>query len=111
MTEDRSPLHISRALAELIALRGFAKPQGDAQLQAAWDQAAGPQIAPHTRVGELSRGTLHIHVANTALMAELNGFHKAAILQSLQQQRPELRVKNLKFRLQTNLKKRELEPE
>jgi hypothetical protein len=108
MAEDRGHLHISRALAELIALRGFAKPQGDAQLQAAWDQAAGSEIAPHTRVGELSRGTLQIQVANAALLAELNGFHKTAILKSLQQTRPELRVKSLKFRLQTNLKKREL---
>jgi hypothetical protein len=101
MAEDRGHLHISRALAELIALRGFAKPQGDAQLQAAWDQAAGSEIA-------LSRGTLQIQVANAALLAELNGFHKTAILKSLQQTRPELRVKSLKFRLQTNLKKREL---
>ncbi|MDB5387747.1 MAG: hypothetical protein JWM11_3393, partial [Planctomycetaceae bacterium] len=41
MSQDPGPLHLSKALAELIALRGFARPQGDAQLQAAWDQAAG----------------------------------------------------------------------
>ncbi len=109
MSEDRDRLHISKALAELIALRGFARPQADAQLQAAWDQAAGAEIASHTRVGELSRGTLQIHVANPALLAELNGFHKTAILKKLQQSRPELRVKSLKFRLQTNLKKRNTE--
>ena len=108
MSQDPGPLHLSKALAELIALRGLARPQGDAQLQAAWDQAAGSEIAPHTRVGELSRGTLQIQVANAALLAELNGFHKTTILKSLQQTRPELRVKSLKFRLQTNLKKRDI---
>lgn len=107
MSQDPGPLHLSKALAELIALRGLARPQGDAQLQMAWDQAAGSEIAPHTRVGELNRGTLQIQVANAALLAELNGFHKTTILKTLQQTRPELRVKSLKFRLQTNLKKRE----
>ncbi|MDB5340435.1 MAG: hypothetical protein JWN70_6054, partial [Planctomycetaceae bacterium] len=38
----------------------------------------------------------------------LNGFHKAAILLALQQTRPEYKVKQLKFKLQTNLKKRDL---
>ena len=110
MSQDPGPLHVSKALAQLIALRGYARPQGDAQLQAAWDAAAGSEIAPHTRVGELNRGTLQIQVANAALLAELNGFHKTAILKSLQQTRPELRVKGLKFRLQSNLKKRDTEP-
>lgn len=109
MVQDSGPLHVSKALAELIALRGFAKPQGDAQLQAAWDLAAGSEIAPHTKVSELNRGVLQILVANAALLAELNGFHKTPILKTLQQKRPELRVKSLKFRLQTNLKKRDTE--
>lgn len=108
-TEDLGPLHVSKALAELIALRGFARPQADAQLQAAWDHAAGSDIATHTKVGELNRGALLVLVANAALLAELNGFHKTPILKSLQNTRPELRIKSLKFRLQSNLKKREIE--
>lgn len=108
MANESGPTHVSRALSELIALRGFARVQGDAQLQAAWDQAAGAEIAPHTRVGELNRGTLQVMVANPALLAELNGFHKATILQALRQLRPEYKFKQLKFKLQTNLKKREL---
>lgn len=107
--EDFGPLHVSKALAELIALRGFARPQADAQLQAAWDHAAGSDIATHTKVGELNRGALLVLVANAALLAELNGFHKTPILKSLQNTRPELRIKSLKFRLQSNLKKREIE--
>ena len=106
--KDPGPLHVSRALAELIAVRGFARAQGDAQLQAVWDQAAGAEIATHTKVGELNRGTLQVLVANPALMAELNGFHKATILQTLRETRPEYKIKQLKFKLQTNLKRREL---
>ena len=108
MAQDPGPLHVSKALSELIALRGFARVQGDAQLQADWDQAAGAEVARHTRVGGISRGTLQVLVANPALLAELNGFHKAAILLALQQTRPEYKVKNLKFKLQTNLKRREI---
>ena len=106
MKTDPGPQHVSKALSELIALRGFARVQGDAQLQAAWDQAAGPDIAPLTRVGGLSRGTLNVLVANPALLAELNGFHKTNILKSLQQTRPEYKVKQLKFKLQSSLKPR-----
>ena len=108
MAHDPGPLHVSKALSELIALRGFARVQGDAQLQADWDRAAGAEVAPHTRVAGISRGTLQVMVANPALLAELNGFHKATILLALQQTRPEYKVKQLKFKLQTNLKKREL---
>lgn len=106
MSQDSSPLHVSRALSELIALRGFARSQGDAQLQRAWDLAAGAEIAAHTRVGELNRGTLQVMVANPALLAELNGFHKANILQALREAQPEYKFKQLKFKLQTNLQKR-----
>jgi hypothetical protein len=106
MANESGPVHVSRALTELIALRGFARSQTDAQLQALWDQAAGPQIAAHTKVGELNRGTLQVLVGNPALMAELNGFHKANILQTLKQRGPEYKIKQLKFKLQTNLKKR-----
>ena len=106
MASETSPLHVSRALGELIALRGFARSQGDAQLQAVWDQAAGPDIAAYTRVGELNRGTLQVLVANPSLMAELNGFHKANILQALRDARPEYKFKQLKFKLQTNLRKK-----
>jgi hypothetical protein len=105
---DRSPLHVSLALTELIALRGFARSQGDAQLQSVWDQAVGAEIAAHTLVGELNRGTLQVMVANPALLAELNGFHKTNILQTLKDARPEYKFKQLKFKLQSNLKKREV---
>lgn len=105
MNINSGPLHVSKALSELISLRGFARVQGDAQLQAAWDQAAGPDIAPLTKVGGLSRGTLQVLVANPALLAELNGFHKTNILQLLKQTRPEYKVKQLKFKLQSGLKR------
>lgn len=104
--QDLGPLHVSRALSELIVARGYARSQGSAQLQAVWDHVVGMEIAPYTRVGELNRGTLQVMVANPALLAELNGFHKTAILQTLKETRPEYKIKQLKFKLQTNLQKR-----
>jgi hypothetical protein len=107
MANDSGPVHVSRALSELIAARGYARVQGDAQMQALWDQAAGREIAAHTKVGELSRGTLQVLVGNAALLSELNGFHKATILQALKDKGPSYKFKQLKFKLQSNLKKRE----
>lgn len=106
---DRGPLHVSQALSELILLRGYARVQGSAQLQSVWDEVVGAEIAALTRVGELNRGTLQVMVGNPAMLAELNGFHKANILQTLKQNRPEYKIKQLKFKLETNLKKRRSE--
>lgn len=105
MVQDADPMHVSLAISELIAIRGLARSQGDAQLQACWDSIVGPDFAPLTRVGELSRGVLKISVANGALLSELNSFHKATLLQKLKTAQPELRLKSLKFQLQTNLRR------
>jgi predicted nucleic acid-binding Zn ribbon protein len=100
------PQHISQALSELFALRGYARVQADTQLQEVWDAAAGSQIAPHTKTAGISRGVLQVGVANAALLAELTAFHKPAILKKLQEQHPELRIRDLKFRLHSDLKRR-----
>jgi predicted nucleic acid-binding Zn ribbon protein len=100
------PQHISQALSELFTLRGYARVQADAQLQQVWDALAGPQIAGGTKVGEISRGVLQIAVTNAALLAELTAFHKPALLKGLREKHPELRIRDLKFRLRSDMKRR-----
>lgn len=93
------PQLLSAALAELIAARGFARKQGDAALQAAWQQAAGPHWSTMTRPGRIVRGVLQVTVTSPAAMSELVSFQSVEILQTLQQSAPHLRIKNLKFKL------------
>lgn len=99
-----APLPLSQALAQLIALRGYARVESRSQLVEEWSRIAGPEIAPYTRPLGVNRGVLQVAVANPVLLSELNGFHKSGLLLRLQQQRPELRIKDLKFRLQSGVR-------
>lgn len=106
MGSGLGPLHVSRALAELFALRGYAREQGSAQLQAIWNGVAGSDVAPQTRVLGINRGVLQVGVANAPLLAELAGFHRAGLLKQIQTAHPELRIKDLKFRLKSDIKRK-----
>ena len=105
MSSESGPLHVSRAIAELFALRGYAREQGSAQLQEVWDAVAGADVARQTRVTGISRGVLQVGVGNASLLGELAGFHKTLFLKSLQERHPELRIRDLKFRLKSDLRR------
>ena len=51
MAASPGPERLSRALAELIARRGYARVRAAGQLQSAWAEIAGVTIARQTRVG------------------------------------------------------------
>jgi predicted nucleic acid-binding Zn ribbon protein len=98
------PQHVGKVLSELIALKGLARVQGLEQLQQAWRAVAGDDFGRKSSVIELSRGVLQIGVSNSALLGELAGFHKRSLLENLQQQFAHLKIRELKFRLKTELK-------
>lgn len=106
MKQTPEPVHVSQAIRELIALRGYARKRGDAQLQEVWQQVAGPKFADQTRAGNINRGVLQINVGSSSLLAELAGFHKPSLLRTLNEQYPELRIRDLKFRIDTNVSNR-----
>lgn len=97
MSKEPQPLSI--ALAELIALRGFARVRSDDELRSAWKKIAGEELATQTRPLQLARGVLTIAVTSAPLLNELAAFQSADLLARLQQAVPHLNVKNLKFRL------------
>ncbi|MBS0264250.1 MAG: DUF721 domain-containing protein [Planctomycetes bacterium] len=100
----RDPQRLTQALSQLIALRGYARPQGEAQLQKAWREIAGTLIGRQTRAVAIRRGVLHVSVANSALLAELNGFHRQSLLEKLTEQHADLKIKDLKFKLDSSIK-------
>jgi predicted nucleic acid-binding Zn ribbon protein len=100
----KGPQQLSQALRQLIALRGYARPRGDAQLQNAWRDAVGQPIAKQTRAVAIRRGVLHVSVSNSALLSELNGFHKQLLLGKLTEMHGDLKIKELKFKLDSNIK-------
>jgi hypothetical protein len=99
------PEHLAQAVSRLIALRGLARIRGESQLQQTWNAVAGEKIASHTKVLEIRRGVLHIGVANAPMLAELASFHKLTLLTKLQTDHPDLKIRDLKFKLKTDIKK------
>jgi len=95
----RDPLPLSVALSELIAIRGFARVRSDSELEAAWKQVAGPDLAAQTRPVRVSRGTLTVSVENAPLLSELASFQGPELLQLIKQRYPHLKIQTLKFKL------------
>jgi hypothetical protein len=99
------PEHLAQAVSRLIALRGLARVRGESQLQETWNAVAGEKIASYTKALEIRRGVLHIGVANAPMLGELASFHKVTLLTKLQTDHAELKIRDLKFKLKTDIKK------
>lgn len=92
------PQKLADVLAEVLVRRGVAREQATQRLDAAWQGAAGPLLAAHTRAGEVRRGALEVIVAHSALMQEIT-FQKAAILAELAQRLPDEKIRDLRLRV------------
>jgi len=99
MASSSGPQRLSLALSELIALRGYARVRGDAQLQSAWAEAAGASVARKTRALAIRRGVLHVAVEHAPLLSELAGYYRQALLEKLRELHGDLRIRDIKFKL------------
>jgi hypothetical protein len=96
------PQRLANALSELITLRGLANSRGRTELQDVWAEVAR-EWGRHTRALELKRGVLHVGVSNAPLRSELESYHKANLLNAIQEQFPTSRIRDLKFVLKGDL--------
>ncbi len=103
MGRGPEPQRLSSALSELIAIRGYARVRGDAQLQSAWAETAGVVIARQTRAVAIRRGVLHVAVDHAPLLSELAGFYRQSLLEKLQKQHADLKIRDLKFKLDSGV--------
>ena len=95
---EKGPELIGEILSRLFTARGWGRRQGRLRLEQAWAEAAGADIAQHTRVGGLRRGVLEVEVKNAVLMHELAHYHKRRLLEELRRRLPELTLTDLRFR-------------
>lgn len=93
------PLPLANALAELIAVRGYARRQADVELQEAWVKATSGEWPGQTRALKVVRGVLQVSVQSPALLGELVSFHQGPLTKAMQAYAPHLRIKSIKFRL------------
>jgi predicted nucleic acid-binding Zn ribbon protein len=105
MTHGRAklPERLSQAVTDLIALRGWARVRGNAQLVEAWKNVAGASVASGTRVVGIRRGILQVAVANSPLLCELAAYHKVTLLAAFSRDHPELKIRDLKFVMRGSL--------
>lgn len=99
------PTTLAAALAELIARKGLARVQGNAQLINAWKKVAGEKVAASTRVIGLQRSIFEVGVGNSALLSELATFQKPELLKQLQAELPNQKIRDLKFKLKSEIQK------
>ena len=65
----------------------------------AWQKVVGSEIAPQTQVVSFNGGTLTIEVASSGLLAELNNFHLHALVEAVQREMKNKKVRRIKLRL------------
>ncbi|MBX3440065.1 MAG: DUF721 domain-containing protein [Planctomycetaceae bacterium] len=99
--QSDQPQHVGDVLSQLFALRGFGRAQAGRQMQDVWREVAGDFIAGQTRVQRITNGSLHIAVSSSALLQELESFHKWSLLERLKNEHADLRIRDLKFSLRS----------
>lgn len=94
----RRPKRIGNVLAQLVSRKGYAHVRASREQEQAWRSVIGPQLEPFTQFSVLKRGTFEVLVANSLMMQELT-FQKEELLLRLQQALPDLKVKQLRFKI------------
>src|SRR5262249_35823386 len=103
MAASPGPERLSRALAELIARRGFARVRGSGQLQSAWAESAGVTIARQTRGMASRRGVLHVAGGQAPRVSGPAGYYRQSVLEKLQEGHADLKIRDLKFKLDSGV--------
>jgi hypothetical protein len=94
----RGPKKIGDLLGRVLAQRGCTQLTAQIELEQCWKTAAGQAVAGRTKVGAMRRGTLEILVDNSALLMELEGFHKQELLERMQGLVKHSGIRSLRFR-------------
>ena len=92
------PQPIGDVLTELAARYGLGQSLALEQLQEAWKEAVGPDIAPFTKAVGVKGGLLEVVVAASVWVQELN-FQKAELLAEFKQRMPKSKIRGLRFKV------------
>lgn len=92
---------VGDSVRRLMTRSGYGQTEAAEGLQTAWVAAVGEQLASRSRPGNISRGVLSIHVADSPTMQEIS-FGKRGILKKLAATLPEVKLRDIRTRI-TNL--------
>lgn len=91
---------IGALMSQLMSRRGYAQVAVNEELHRTVASAIGDQLASEIQIGNLRKGVLQVYASDSVTLQELN-FRKRAILKRLQQELPENKVTDLRFRVQS----------
>ena len=91
-----TPTKLANVLPKLMAKHGFQRSVSNEKLQAAWNQAVGPELAADTMPGTKRRGVLEIRVRHSLLIQELS-FRVTELLADLNKLAPDEKITRLRF--------------
>ena len=97
----RRPIHTLReAVASFLETSGLSRQTLQDQVDRAWCDIVGPEIARHTRLARIIRGgVLRVEVDSSALLGELGGFRKGELLRGLQERVRRKHIEDIRFKL------------
>lgn len=94
----RRPKRTGDIIGQMMARQGYSQTKSNEELNEAWEIAVGPTLMKSTKAGRISRGVLEVHVASSAAMNQLS-FKKKQLLSAIQQQLPQNKIKDIRFKL------------
>jgi predicted nucleic acid-binding Zn ribbon protein len=92
------PKKMAEALSSLMARKGYARVLSVSAMDSAWQTAAGPRLAGHSRPGVVNRGVLEVLVRSSAVLQELT-FAKIKIVKQLKELCPNEKIRDVKFKV------------
>jgi predicted nucleic acid-binding Zn ribbon protein len=90
---------ISDALGSYLKQSGLDVLLRNRKVCEAWQRVVGPDMAAQTRIVGFGRGTLTVEVASSSLLAELETYYQAQLVDSLQRELNNRKVRSIRLRL------------
>lgn len=97
--EKPSVQSIGSLVSQLISRRGYAQVAANDQFHGIISAAVGKDLSDQLVVGKLNRGVLRIFATDSVTVQELM-FQKRAILKRIEKELPEIKVTDLRFKVQ-----------
>lgn len=98
--KPKGPERIGSVISDLMARRGYGQAEWRDQACAAWQETVGTQLGRMSCPGNLRRGVLEVTVSSSSVLQELT-FQKVFLLQKIQQELPDAKIRDLRFRVGT----------
>lgn len=95
---SRRPKQMGNVVAQLMARKGYGQEKSNAELSTAWQNIVGERFKNQTSVGTIRRGVLEVIVGNSLLNQRLE-FEKKRLLTELNNRLPQIKLKNIRFRI------------